>query len=70
MERKDTESRKVVIVQIDDLLTFRQFSKKSADDSIDVCDTIAPRRFQSIKVMIKVLSFPDHFSHTLISPFA
>ena len=38
MERKDAESIKVVIVQIDDLLTFRQFLKKSADDTIDVCD--------------------------------
>jgi hypothetical protein len=25
-------------MQIDDLLTFRQFLKKSADDTIDVCD--------------------------------
>jgi hypothetical protein len=32
------ESTKAVIVQVDDLLTFRQFSKKSADDAIDVCD--------------------------------
>jgi hypothetical protein len=24
-------------VQIDDLLTFRQFTKKGADDVIDVC---------------------------------
>jgi vesicle coat complex subunit len=38
-ERKDAESTKAVIVQVDDLLTFRQFSKKSADDAIDVCDT-------------------------------
>jgi coatomer subunit beta len=35
-ERKDAESTKAVIVQVDDLLTFRQFSKKSADDAIDV----------------------------------
>jgi hypothetical protein len=35
-ERKDAETTKAVIVQVDDLLTFRQFSKKSADDAIDV----------------------------------
>ncbi|KIM74446.1 hypothetical protein PILCRDRAFT_14465 [Piloderma croceum F 1598] len=34
-KRKDAESTKAVIVQVDDLLTFRQFSKKSADDAID-----------------------------------
>ncbi|KIM72414.1 hypothetical protein PILCRDRAFT_23946, partial [Piloderma croceum F 1598] len=33
--RKDVESAKAVIVQVDDLLTFRQFLKKSADDAID-----------------------------------
>jgi coatomer subunit beta len=38
VELKDAESTKAVIVQVDDLLTFRQFSKKSADDAIDVCD--------------------------------
>jgi len=37
-ERKDAESTKAVIVQIDDLLTFRQFSKRLADDAIVVCD--------------------------------
>jgi coatomer subunit beta len=36
VERKDVESTKTVVVQVDTLLTFRQFSKKSADDSIDV----------------------------------
>jgi coatomer subunit beta len=35
-ERKDAEATKAVIVQVDDLLSFRQFSKKSADDAIDV----------------------------------
>jgi len=34
-ERKDAEATKAVIVQVDDLLSFRQFSKKSADDAID-----------------------------------
>jgi hypothetical protein len=33
-----------VIVQVDDLLTFRQFSKKSADDAIDVCGFQAFRK--------------------------
>ena len=37
-ERKDAENTKAVIVQIHDLLTFRQFLKKSADNGIDVCD--------------------------------
>jgi coatomer subunit beta len=36
-EKKEAESKKVSIVQVDDLLTFRQFSKKVADDAIDVC---------------------------------
>lgn len=35
-EKKEQESAKVKIVQVDDLLTFRQFSKKPADDMIDV----------------------------------
>ena len=35
-ERKDAEAPKTVIVQVDDLLSFRQFSKKSADEAIDV----------------------------------
>jgi coatomer subunit beta len=30
-----------VIVQVDDLLTFRQFSKQSADDAIDVRDDVS-----------------------------
>ncbi|KAI0931475.1 hypothetical protein AcW1_001131 [Taiwanofungus camphoratus] len=34
-EKKDAESAKAKIVQVDDLLTFRQFSKKAADDVID-----------------------------------
>jgi hypothetical protein len=25
------------VVQVDDLLTFRQFTKKAADDVLDVC---------------------------------
>jgi hypothetical protein len=36
-EKKESESTKEHVVQVDDLLTFRQFSKKSADDPIDVC---------------------------------
>ena len=35
-ERKDAEAPKTIIVQVDDLLSFRQFSKKSADEAIDV----------------------------------
>jgi hypothetical protein len=35
-EKKAVESDKKKIVQVDDLLMFRQFSKKTADDSIDV----------------------------------
>ncbi|KAJ3571546.1 hypothetical protein NP233_g3685 [Leucocoprinus birnbaumii] len=34
-EKKEAESKKAAIVQVDDLLTFRQFSKKTADDAID-----------------------------------
>ena len=34
-EKKEKETKKNV-VQVDDLLTFRQFSKKGADDVIDV----------------------------------
>lgn len=35
-EKKAAESSKVAVVQVDDLLTFRQFSKKTEDDAIDV----------------------------------
>jgi coatomer subunit beta len=35
-EKKEAESEKKAAVQVDDLLTFRQFSKKTADDAIDV----------------------------------
>lgn len=35
-EKKEAESPKEVAVQVDDLLSFRQFTKKSADDAIDV----------------------------------
>jgi coatomer subunit beta len=35
-EKKEAESTKAAIVQVDDLLFFRQFSKKTADDAIDV----------------------------------
>ncbi|KAF7359278.1 Coatomer subunit beta [Mycena sanguinolenta] len=35
LEKKEAESTKVAAVQVDDLLTFRQFSKKTADEAID-----------------------------------
>lgn len=35
-EKKESESTQDRVVQVDDLLSFRQFSKKSADDPIDV----------------------------------
>ncbi|EIN14354.1 coatomer beta subunit [Punctularia strigosozonata HHB-11173 SS5] len=34
-EKKEAESSKAAIIQVDDLLSFRQFSKKAADDVID-----------------------------------
>ena len=45
-ERKDAETTKAVIVQVDDLLTFREFSKKSADGAIDVNPAIISRLFR------------------------
>ena len=42
-EKKEQESTKKVQVQVDDLLTFRQFSKKAAEDIVDV-GTADPRR--------------------------
>jgi coatomer subunit beta len=35
-EKKEADSPKEVAVQVDDLLTFRQFNKKGADDVVDV----------------------------------
>ena len=35
-EKRESEQAKAKIVQVDDLLSFRQFSKKAADDVIDV----------------------------------
>lgn len=35
-EKKEAETTKTVAVQVDDLLSFRQFSKKTADEAIDV----------------------------------
>jgi coatomer subunit beta len=32
-------------VQVDDLLTFRQFTKKAADDVLDVCIPSTPVQF-------------------------
>ncbi|KAM6498891.1 coatomer protein [Amanita muscaria] len=34
-EKKEAESTKATAIQVDDLLSFRQFSKKTADDMID-----------------------------------
>ncbi|KAF8435813.1 coatomer protein [Boletus edulis BED1] len=39
-EKKEAESTKENIVQVDDLLNFRQFSKKSADDAINYADDL------------------------------
>ncbi|KAF8555045.1 Coatomer, beta subunit [Imleria badia] len=39
-EKKEAESTKESIVQVDDLLNFRQFSKKSADDAINYADDL------------------------------
>lgn len=35
-EKKEQEGTKKVAIQVDDLLTFRQFSKKAAEDLVDV----------------------------------
>lgn len=35
-EKKELESSKTIEIQVDDLLTFRQFSKKASDDLVDV----------------------------------
>ncbi|KAF5312232.1 hypothetical protein D9619_002508 [Psilocybe cf. subviscida] len=34
-EKKEAETKKAVAIQVDDLLSFRQFSKKTADEAID-----------------------------------
>ncbi|OAX38117.1 Coatomer, beta subunit [Rhizopogon vinicolor AM-OR11-026] len=39
-EKKESESTQDHVVQVDDLLTFRQFSKKSADDPIDYVEDL------------------------------
>lgn len=39
-EKKEAEKAKAAIVQVDDLLTFRQFSKKTADEGVDVRDRL------------------------------
>ncbi|KIJ10292.1 hypothetical protein PAXINDRAFT_164290 [Paxillus involutus ATCC 200175] len=39
-EEKEAEGTKETIVQVDDLLNFRQFSKKSADDPINYADDL------------------------------
>src|SRR5438105_4965953 len=44
-EKKAAESKKADVVQVDDLLTFRQFSKKTADDAIDVTFLFRPFGF-------------------------
>jgi len=48
---KDAESTKAFIMQVDDLLTFRQFSKKSADDTIDVCDLLTNSEKLGMKIL-------------------
>lgn len=35
-EKKDSDNTQEKIVQVDDLLSFRQFSKKAVDDPLDV----------------------------------
>ncbi|KAF7294718.1 Coatomer protein [Mycena indigotica] len=35
-EKKESESSKATVVQVDDLLSFRQFTKKAVDEAIDV----------------------------------
>ena len=35
-EKKESESAKTIAIQVDDLLSFRQFSKKAAEDIVDV----------------------------------
>lgn len=44
-EKKESEKAAAVVVQVDDLLSFRQFSKKAVDDVIDVsiCGSSAVR---------------------------
>lgn len=39
-EKKESETVKEKIVQVDDLLTFRQFSKKSVDDAVDYAEDL------------------------------
>ncbi|KAG1887545.1 coatomer beta C-terminal region-domain-containing protein [Suillus fuscotomentosus] len=39
-EKKEAENTKEHVVQLDDLLTFRQFSRKSADDPIDYVEDL------------------------------
>ncbi|KAH6911094.1 coatomer beta subunit [Coprinopsis sp. MPI-PUGE-AT-0042] len=40
-EKKAAETEKKVSVQVDDLLSFRQFSKRSADDAIDYDEDVS-----------------------------
>ncbi|KAG1829048.1 coatomer beta C-terminal region-domain-containing protein [Suillus subalutaceus] len=42
-EKKESESTKEHVVQVDDLLTFRQFSEKSADDPIDYVENLGKK---------------------------
>jgi len=49
-EKRELEATKEKIIQVDDLLNFRQFSRKAADDVIDVsscffCSLIFPPVF-------------------------
>ncbi|KAF9654103.1 coatomer protein [Thelephora ganbajun] len=40
-EKKAAEAAKKAVIQVDDLLTFRQFSKKAADDIIDELEDVS-----------------------------
>ncbi|KAF6753335.1 coatomer beta subunit, partial [Ephemerocybe angulata] len=40
-EKKEAESTKEIAIQVDDLLSFRQFSKKTADDAIDYDEDVS-----------------------------
>jgi pyrimidine operon attenuation protein/uracil phosphoribosyltransferase len=47
-EKNAAEAAKKTVIQVDDLLTFRQFSKKTADDIIDVSRSLAVHLCQLI----------------------
>ena len=45
-EKKESEQAKAKIIQVDDLLSFRQFSKKAADDVIGASGTAEVQRIR------------------------